>query len=363
MIPRTLRFLLVSSLFIVTACSNDPAGGSGEDGTAVGGDVGTDGLFTLPDGAVVDSLPGADGGATPLDVTLQDGGGGQDTGGGGGGEVLGRFDDCGWGNPCPEPLVCVGSCQLPCDAGCPDDEECIELRDDFGVCGHVVGEGGECDFERARVCEEGLFCNEDGICEAPEVSGEGDPCGGDELTCEEGLVCVSTGWNEGVCLRACDPGCEEDEICVTSGDGGSGVCFLACDPEDPDDSCPEGYVCREQRGGGDVACLPDTGGGGGGGGETPGDLQYAAECSGWSSCEGDLWCPPIDGAYCTPTCNETSDCPSDPPGATCESFGWGPGLCLYVCEGGGECPETCDGDPDCTDMACGDVWGMMLCHY
>lgn len=351
---HTLRSVLAVLLLVLTACSSDPAGGSGdEEGTYLDGDVGTDGLFTLPDGQVVDAPVGGETGATSLDVTIQEDsvGGGADSGGGGG--ILGRFDDCGWGEGCPEPLVCVGTCQLPCDAGCPDGEECLELGGGFGVCGQVVGEGEECDFDRARVCEDDLFCNDDGICEAPDVSGEGDPCGGDALTCDEGLVCVSTGRDEGICIRGCDPGCEEDEICVTPRGGGPGVCFLDCDPNSDEVQCEEGFECREQMGGGDVACLPETGSSGGGGGEGE-NIPFAEECSGWSSCEEGYYCPPIDGAYCTATCENTSDCPSDPPGATCESFGWGPGLCLYLCPGGGACP---------TDMACDEVWGMELCHW
>jgi len=349
--------LIAGTLLTLTACSssNGSSSSNEEDAVIINGDVATDGLFGLPDGES-DGEPAGDSSTTNPDevpsldaVTTTDVN--EDTGGGGGGGEGGdRYDDCGFTNGCADPYTCIGNCHLPCDEGCPEDEECLELGGGFGVCGHVVDEGEDCDLRMARICEDELFCNDDDVCEAPEVGGEGAPCGGRE-SCEDGTMCISTGGREGICHRECEDTCDLEETCV-GGDGG-GACFVACDPESDDNLCPEGYICREQLGGGDVACLPDLGGSTGTGGE------FADACGGGSSCSGDLFCPPgIEGAYCTGQCEEASDCPGEPSGATCESFGWGPGICAFLCETEGE-------DGPCPDgMHCRSIFGAInLCTH
>lgn len=364
---RAIGLIAAASLLMLSACSSDTAASGDGDATVLGeGDVSTDGVFTLPDGRVVDDADESDAGGPTLDAIVEsdtggggeeDGGGGEtDTGGGGGEEIPGRFDSCGFGDPCPEPLQCLGTCQLPCDAGCAEDEECIELGGGFGVCGQEAEEGERCELTEAAVCADDLFCNDDNECEAPDVVGEGDDCGGDTIDCGDGLICVGTGRGEGVCHEECGDGCGEDETCVSPRGGGEGACFESCDPDAEEDTCPDGYECREQIGGGEVACLAELGGGGpGGGGGTGEEADFAEPCGGGgSSCSGDMFCPPIGGSYCTQTCETVDDCPSEPAGAQCVSAGWGPGLCTFTCEGGGECPEGMD---------CQDLWGQAVCGF
>jgi hypothetical protein len=315
-----------------------------------GGEVSTDGLFN----------PGTDNGVGTLDVVVvadsgghgaDSGGHGEDSGGGGGVDVpegfLGRYDECGFGtDPCANPLVCVGRCHLPCNAGCADDEECITFGfSDFGVCGLVVGPGEDCDFELARVCHDGLFCNEVGVCEAPEIGGEGAECDGG-TACGEGLLCLGDGRGGGRCHVDCTGNpdhCDEDERCLTARDG-SGICARECDPEE--DVCDtDNYVCREPLTGGDEACLPNLG-------DSSGEGGFGDSCGGPEDCADGYECPRrVPGSYCSIDCDEGTECPDD---TVCQDF-WTFTACAYLCPGGvGECPEGMD---------CDELFGTWLCHW
>ena len=266
-----------------------------------------------------------------------------------------RYEPCGFTTPCTGSLQCLGICHLPCDAGCLEDESCISFGGDdrLGVCGQPNGLGGTCDFFLALICEEGLYCNDEGRCDAPELVYEGEECGGEDLGCEAGLACIPTGPEAGLCLPECeeDADCDLDESCVVARFAG-GACFVSCSPGAVD-ACPDGYQCREQFGGSDVACLPERSRpGGGGSGETVG---FGAPCSRELSCEEGFFCPPgVPGAYCTRECESPGDCPSEPEGATCEGLSLNQ-ACIFTCTGSDDgCPEG---------MTCDTIFGQSVCTY
>jgi hypothetical protein len=345
------QLLLVLGLMgvglVFPACSDDtPA--SGEDDTGVidggGGDLTTDGLFQPPDGGETgDGAAGTD--------TGQDTGSSNDPLEDSGGEGLGRYEECGFGGPaCEPPLQCLGTCQLPCDAGCLEGEDCIDLGLG-GVCGHIVGEGEACSLNEARLCDEGLDCGDDGLCHAEEVAGEGEACNTFGTGCEEGLVCVAGGFNgDGTCRPVCEEthDCDEGEVCVGSIVGGS-ACFEDCDPDTDPECTDETTVCRAPIGGGDPACLPRTG-------NEPGTQAFGQPCDNEDNrCQEGLFCPGLQGSYCTQTCGEDGDCPDEPAGATCLGFGIGGGVCVFGCPGGDtDCPEG---------MSCTDLLGQAVCTY
>jgi hypothetical protein len=338
--PMRLAFVASTSLLLLaTSCSDDtPAGRGGDDTTldGAGGDLNTD-LFAPGDGGGDDT----------------DGEVGADTGTETGGEGLGRYEACGFGGlQCEPPLICAGTCQLPCTAGCPTGEECISVggMDAFGVCGVRGDEGDPCDFTQGQFCEDGLNCV-GGECTAPQIGGEDTPCGGLGQQCGEGLVCVFTGFGEGICRPTCGEGdpCDEGEVCVGGGFGTPAACFEDCDLEtSPECSDNVTYQCREPLGGGDEACLPRLG-------EPPGDAQFGEACSRDVRCAEGLFCPRLQGGYCTQTCGNDAACPSEPPGATCVNL-FLQGICAFTCPGGSpsECPEG---------MACNDVFGQRLCAW
>jgi hypothetical protein len=343
-VVRTLGAVLL--LVSGAACSGDSPITGGNDDTNIdggGGDINTD-LFA-PGDAEDDSGEGD--------------GAGDDSGGGGGdlveeGEAgLERYAPCGLsGAQCAPPLVCVGTCQLPCSAGCPEGEECIELGGfgDAGVCGVRGAEGDDCDITRGLFCEAGLMCVE-GACAGSESGGEGGACGGFGEECDDGLVCVFTGFGEGICQRACgdDAPCEEGEVCVGGVLGGTPACFEDCDLQtDPVCSDNVTYQCRAPLGGGDEACLPRLG-------DPPGDAEFGEPCSSEVACVEGLFCPRLRGGYCTATCSNSEPCPSEPAGAECVNLLL-QGACLFTCAGGdaSECPEG---------MVCNDVFGQRLCAW
>jgi hypothetical protein len=352
----------------LAACGSDSAGSSEQDAISLdaGNDLSSGDLFGFPDGAEGDAADADEAGGTgrpdvptlpDVVVTTDSGGGGggtEDTGGGGGGGG-GRFDECGFGEGCEAPLQCLGTCQLPCgpDSDCPEGEQCTIVRGDFGVCSQIVGEGDDCESDFGRICDEDLTC-QGGVCTGEPVTGEGQDCGrgfGDD--CPDGLTCVRRATGGGSCLRPCsaDDQCLEGEDCV--GGGGGGACFVDCDEGDDDSVCPDTYECREQNGGGDIACLPDQSGGGGGGTTTT--VEFGEACGGDVGCADGLFCPSfVPGAYCVVQCEGDSDCPSDPPGSTCENFFIGQ-ACVFTCPGGaGDCPEG---------MTCQDLFGLAVCGY
>ena len=344
LVPFQIAILLVA----LSACSDDPAApGTNADVVLDGGDTMLDGL-SLPDSGddeatedgSTDDLGTVDAADEPIQpIDMPD-------------EGLGLGEECGFGGPrCAEPLICIGTCQIPCDAGCPPELECIEVGDWGGVCGTVVGEGDECDFATAVFCDDGLFCNDDGVCEATVEAPEGDPCGGG-AECEEGTSCVYTAWDEGICHLECenDEECGEDGDCVEQM-WGSAVCFEDCDPDTGNDcENPEDYECRTVGwSGDDYACQPRRG-------DPPGELVFGDECGGEELCGEDLFCIDwLPGSYCTQNCEEPTDCPAIDgadvePDVDCMSAGVGPGLCVLICDNDDDCPFT--------DMRCEDLWGM-----
>jgi hypothetical protein len=361
-----IRVLLAAAALVCAglapACSEDEPAGT--DGTPVvdtdAGDVSLDGNFNPVDGG--DDVEG-DGTSGGDDVAGDDTAAGDDTSGGDdaggddtGGSELARFDECDPTSPpaCEPPLVCFrGTCQLPCNAGCPDGEVCLDVVGfgDLRICGVEVGEGGECNPDEARVCEEGLYCDEEsGTCEVTGVSSSaGDECGGFDMTCGDGLVCVRAGFGgDGRCHETCenDDDCEDGWRCQSV--GFQSVCVENC--EETEDCSWDGYVCREPLGGGDLACLGATG-------DEPGSLELGEACGGdLGNCAEGLTCPSfIPGAYCTYSCSDSNPCPEDPPGLECLGFAMF-GNCAFVCPGGaGDCPES--------DMACDDLFGTSYCHY
>lgn len=354
-VPMPMRLVCASAallLVLATACSGDsPAAGSGDDTNidGGGGDINTD-LFTPGDGGFDADGTGDD---AIADVESDGGGGGGDALGDSDTEYLGRYDDCGFGGPqCEPPLTCVGNCQLPCSAGCPEGEECIDLGGfgSAGVCGVRGGEGDPCDITMGQFCDEGLNCVE-GECAAPTVSGEGEACGGFGEQCAEGLSCVFTGLGQGICQATCGEGgaCDEGEVCIGGGFGGRGNCFEDCDPTtDPECSDNVTYECRTAFGSSDAACLPRIG-------EPPGDVAFGEPCGGDARCAEGLFCPGLQGAYCTKTCAGAGDCPTEPAGSECVNLVV-QGVCAFTCPGGddSECPEG---------MTCNDLFGQQLCAW
>lgn len=259
-----------------------------------------------------------------------------------------RFEACDafGGQPqCAPPLICVGTCQLPCTAGCPQGEECIELVAGNGTCGTRVAKDGACDLVMALVCEEQLVCVE-GVCIEPNKVGLDGDCGPQDVVCEDGLSCFATGIGEGLCRPEC-AACSDTQICVEIAVIGSG-CFEDCDLAGGETDCAEGFVCQEPIGGGDDACLP---------GRAPGETGYAEACSDeLPACQEGLTCPPLPGAYCTATCEGDADCPTEPAGATCQQIPVLGGWCTFNCPNGvSDCPMP--------GMQCQDVFGTPLCSY
>ena len=356
--------LLIAVLAVfVLSCSDDTVGGTtaGSDANGANGDVSTDGLFGPPgsdasldaviedSGAGTDSTveeAGADRTRPPRDLSNPD--------------FPGRYEECGFGGtPCEEPYQCInGVCNLACnpdDPDCPEGEECTETGGfrQPGVCGIVADEGEECDERMGNFCEEPLYCGPDGLCHEPELAEETEGCDGEEVQCEDGLVCYSAGFDGGRCQVDCsvDPEvCAEDEVCIEQ--RGSAVCLEACDP-DTDPECDDpAYECRRRGGpgggGGPAACYPTTGG-------VPGDQEFGEACDdSGNRCVDGLMCPPmIPGVYCTQECSSENPCPDEPAGAECVDLRMA-NYCLFICEGGEGCPEG---------MTCNDVMGTEYCSW
>ncbi|MCA9562326.1 MAG: hypothetical protein KC561_02505, partial [Myxococcales bacterium] len=336
---RLVLFVGSVVLLFASGCSEDPAAARDGSGTVLGSDA-SDVLFP-------DLLGTSDGHSADADLN-------EGTGSGADMSVeedvatvedtstpveLERGDECAAGDICRSPLVCLGTCQRPCDAGCGEDETCVQLGvGDFGICGAEAGENEPCDPATGTVCSTGLTCNE-GTCQAPSEGGELESCNGFSERCEDGFECVMSGPGSGVCLPDCDH-CGSDEVCVEPQFFGAGACYQDCDESDIGTfQCDvEGFVCRERNGGGEEACLP-------GDGQSPGTAELGEACDNRDNrCVEGLFCPGIPGGYCTNNCDEDDDCAE---GADCQNF-FVFQACIFTCAGGSEeCPE----DMTCREFA------------
>lgn len=162
-------------------------------------------------------------------------------------------------------------------------------------------------------------------------------CASDD-DCAEG-TCRTDGWPGGHCtVSGClDAGCGDGEICVEDGDGG--ICVAAC----ADDTCREGYACREG------ACLP----------EEPADARWdGAPCFDDDDCAGGscMQAPDWPGGHCTTTACETrDDCSADPAGVL--DLG-----CFISVREDNFCVRACDADADCRfGYVCEQIDGAGVC--
>lgn len=135
---------------------------------------------------------------------------------------------CGESQACMAGLFCVGgTCEAACDStlgadACDDDLSCLPAvsqtgQNRPGLCRQA------CDDFSAGQCDEGFACQPYGRnsitawgCEANEgtVVGDGEPCGGDDVACEEGTICVNQGTEDAPdarCLAYCATGSSSGE--------------------------------------------------------------------------------------------------------------------------------------------------------
>ena len=255
-------------------------------------------------------------------------------------------DTCDEDNYCGEDTLCHA-----CNAnviGCPCNEEdgCgSELRcsTDNGLCENCPTGELDCTCDEDNTCDEDLVCETDLCVEDSCVVGtEGCSCDGD--TCDDGAFCDEDGLCHICNANVIGCPCNEDDTCgVELRCGTDGLCEICptgertC-PCGEDDTCDGDLVCETNL------CVEDS------------CIVGTAECP----CDGDTC---IDGAYCGEDalchacnadvigcpCNENNTCRV---GLRCGTNG----LCENCPTGEYACPcnedDTCDDDLVCATDLC-----------
>ena len=273
-------------------------------------------------------------------------------------------EQCGAGNYCYEGSSPLGYCVQACSLGqfCPKGFSCQQIAAGIEQCIPTSGCFVSCDAN--TTCPTGSSC-QSGICKHDTGAKEGESCN-KEVTCEQGLECVSDG-TVGRCARACGAGpgeagspcdngkCNAGLRCINFG-GGYTACLEVCTGQcgaaggicsqlgrslracmcQSDSDCASGYSCNRSGFGFYGACAPAP---------KAGSCHPSLTCRDIAT-RGNYCLPPENqgeqtaGSQCSyhTTCRNGLTClaiAQDQPAVCLESCG-GPGS---FCSQGGQCTQ------------------------
>ncbi len=235
--------------------------------------------------------------------------------------------------------VCAGGrCLAPCEAGCGEEEACLELHTQSVCVGAGAGpaeapcgrgedcasgvcRGGRC----SATCREGR-CPDDRVCFLYESLALCERRCASSADCGDTGVCVAVGARRMCVTRGGGVGGEE---CARPEDCASGRCLLGtCAPNCEAGACGEGRACVEELAG--AICRP------------AGSAPLGAECSGGEACASGL----CGGGVCSVDCAD-GRCAE---GSRCTRFADGD-FCFQACTSDEDCPSVAFCDPSFTEGA------------
>lgn len=196
------------------------------------------------------------------------------------GEAVALDGDCTGDAPCAKSLICDSGVCIVDPGPLATGEDCGDSERDCtysawcdyeitGQCVARVGVGQDCDWD--EMCQDGLFCTDDGQCaQVQVVSTQGGACGGYEVgpfcSLAEGLGCVMEYAGGEPVGTTCEPLRQLDDDCVEFDQGTETATIYQCDMLgglycDMDMSAMTG-VCLAKKDGGavcedDQECVSD----------------------------------------------------------------------------------------------------------